>query len=135
MKRLRKLLGWLSAPEFLQRFHGWATLLWVFVIPTAFGTGLIRSVTFVSVLSLWALVASHWAAWQAARIEAAQVQQLEEMIRRVVEDLILKTTLEASAEHARATVPRAMRPKLRLNTHASSPFSGPPGGRAFQTGL
>jgi hypothetical protein len=43
------------------------TLGWAVMIPIAFATGWIDSVRFVSVLSLWALVASHWAAWLAAR--------------------------------------------------------------------
>ncbi len=32
----------------------------------------LSSVTYVSALSLWALVSGHWSAWQAARVEVNQ---------------------------------------------------------------
>jgi hypothetical protein len=39
------------------------------MIPIAYEAGWLTSVTFVSALSLWALVSGHWSAWQAARVE------------------------------------------------------------------
>lgn len=60
MKFLRKrALGTLNHPVFLQSFHGWATVFWIWMIPVSVVTGLISSVAYVSALSLWALVASH----------------------------------------------------------------------------
>lgn len=46
------------------------------MIPVSILTGWISSVVYVSVLSLWALVSGHWAAWQAARVEVKQEEQL-----------------------------------------------------------
>ena len=59
-------------PVFMRKINGWPTLLWIIMIPISFFTGWIESVTYVSVLSLWALVSGHWAAWQAARVEVRQ---------------------------------------------------------------
>jgi hypothetical protein len=49
------------------RVNGLLTLGWAVMIPVAFITGWIDSVRFVSLLSLWALVAAHWSGWLAAR--------------------------------------------------------------------
>lgn len=59
-------------PVFMRKVNGWLTLFWTVMIPVSFFTGWIQSVTYVSVLSLWALVSGHWAAWQAARVEVRQ---------------------------------------------------------------
>ena len=61
-------------PVFMRRVNGWFTIFWVIMIPVSFFTGWINSVTYVSVLSLWALVSGHWAAWQASRVEVKQEQ-------------------------------------------------------------
>lgn len=45
------------------------------MIPIAFVTGWLKSVVFVSALSLWALVSGHWSAWQAARVEVEQQRE------------------------------------------------------------
>lgn len=65
-------------PVFMRRVNGWLTVLWVIMIPVSFFTGWINSVTYVSVLSLWALVSGHWAAWQASRVEVKQEEQEKE---------------------------------------------------------
>src|SRR3954462_9329820 len=59
-------------PVFMRRLNGWLTLLWVGMIPVSLATGWVRSVVYVSALSLWALVSGHWSAWQAARVEVHQ---------------------------------------------------------------
>ena len=59
-------------PVFMRRVNGWLTIFWVVMIPISFETGWITSVTYVSMLSLWALVSGHWSAWQAARVEVKQ---------------------------------------------------------------
>lgn len=61
-----------QSPAFLRTLNGWLTLGWIAMIPVSIVTGWIHSVTYVAALSLWALVASHWAAWQAGRVEVAQ---------------------------------------------------------------
>ncbi|HSB85387.1 MAG TPA: hypothetical protein VLD86_03710 [Ilumatobacteraceae bacterium] len=88
-------------PTFMRRVNGWFTIFWVVMIPVSLITGWISSVTYVAVLSLWALVSGHWSAWQAARVEVAQ--QAEEAARqehpiedRVVEKIVEATNVEPS---------------------------------------
>jgi hypothetical protein len=59
-------------PVFMRRINGWLTLFWIAMIPVSLATGWVNSVVYVSALSLWALVAGHWSAWQAARVEVHQ---------------------------------------------------------------
>jgi hypothetical protein len=59
-------------PIFMRRVNGWLTLGWLAMIPVSIATGWVKSVVYVSALSLWALVAGHWSAWQAARVEVHQ---------------------------------------------------------------
>jgi hypothetical protein len=56
----------------MRRVNGWLTIITGVLIPLSFVTGWIGSVTFVAVLSEWALVSSHWAGWLAARVECKQ---------------------------------------------------------------
>jgi hypothetical protein len=55
----------------LRRFHAIATTFWLITIPLSLATGWIYSLVFVSAISLYANVASHFAAWQGARAEEA----------------------------------------------------------------
>lgn len=71
-------------PVFMRRVNGWLTVAWLVMIPISYANGWLNSVTYVSALSLWALVSGHWSAWQAARVE---VRQEEEAQRRDEEDL------------------------------------------------
>src|SRR4051812_1161822 len=66
---------WSSAqadPKFMRRLNGWLTIFWITMIPVSLATGWVKSVVYVSALSLWALVSGHWSAWQAARVEVRQ---------------------------------------------------------------
>jgi hypothetical protein len=65
-------------PVFMRRVNGWLAVLWVIMIPVSIITGWINSVTYVAALSLWALVSGHWSAWQAARVEVKQENQMRE---------------------------------------------------------
>ena len=90
-----------ESPVFMRRVNGWMTILWIAMIPTAYALGWLKSVTFVSALSLWALVTGHWSTWQAARVEVTQREEAEERERHPVEDRIVKklvvdTDLESS---------------------------------------
>jgi hypothetical protein len=69
MKFLKKINNRLQDPTFLRKFHGWATIFFIILVIPTFIFGWYSSVAYVSILSVWALVASHWAAWQASRIE------------------------------------------------------------------
>ena len=65
-------------PVFMRRVNGWLTVFWVAMIPVSYELGWLKSVVYVSALSLWALVAGHWSTWQAARVEVEQQQQAGE---------------------------------------------------------
>lgn len=62
-------------PVFMRRLNGWATILWIAMIPISYYAGWLNSVTYVSALSLWALVSGHLSAWQAARVEVKQDEE------------------------------------------------------------
>lgn len=64
-------------PVFMRKVNGWLAVFWVAMIPVSIATGWVKSVTYVSALSLWALVSGHWSAWQAARVEVKQEQEQE----------------------------------------------------------
>lgn len=79
-------------PIFMRRVNGWLTIFWIAMIPVSITTGWINSVTYVAVLSLWALVSGHWSAWQAARVEVKQ----EKAAVDVVDHLVEHTNIESS---------------------------------------
>jgi hypothetical protein len=59
----------------------------------------VNSVTYVSALSLWALVSGHWSTWQAARVEVTQQKEAAERAQhpveeKVVEALMQRTTID-----------------------------------------
>jgi hypothetical protein len=78
-----------NEPRLMRHAQGWLTILWIVMIPASLATGWVKSVTFVSALSLWALVASHGAWWAAASVE---VRQAEEDVAGDVVDRIVETT-------------------------------------------
>jgi hypothetical protein len=85
-------------PIFMRRTNGWLTVGWIIMIPVSFAAGWVKSVAYVSALSLWALVSGHWAAWQAARVEVAQKQDEERREKQnvaedIVDRLVTETTL------------------------------------------
>ena len=82
-------------PVFMRRLNGWFTIFWIVMIPVAFFMGWLQSVTFVSALSLWALVSGHWSSWQATRVEVAQQKEEKRdtagiIARRVIRESNLK---------------------------------------------
>ena len=105
MGTLRTL--WASAqvsPVLMRRLNGWLTIFWIAMIPVSLATGWVRSVVYVSALSLWALVSGHWSAWQAARVEVhqdddADVADVLEELRELRADLAAMRR-EAPAELA-----------------------------------
>lgn len=106
MGRVRRLWEAVQGdPKFMRRVNGWLTMFWVAMIPVSYELGWLKSVAYVSALSLWALVAGHWSTWQAARVEVAQKKQLDDLRRnpveeRVVDMIIEKTELEAAQNGA-----------------------------------
>lgn len=56
-------------PAFNRHFNGWAAIFFAVLIIPSMLFGWLEVVAFVSILSIWALVGSHWAAWQGAKVE------------------------------------------------------------------
>jgi len=81
-------------PVFMRRVNGWLTIFWLVMIPISIETGWVKSVTYVSALSLWALVSGHWSTWQASRVEVNQVEEMKERERRPVEDAVVEKLLQ-----------------------------------------
>lgn len=78
----------------LRRINGWLTIFWVIMIPVSYSLHWLSSVTYVSALSLWALVSSHWSAWQAARVEVFQQQQ--NIAQDVSDHMVQHTNIETT---------------------------------------
>jgi hypothetical protein len=93
-------------PVFMRRVNGWLTIFWVAMIPVSLATGWVKSVVYVSALSLWALVSGHWSAWQAARVEVNQAAEMEEhksedlpgeIVERVIDETDVKRSPDGAA--------------------------------------
>ena len=89
-------------PVFMRRVNGFLALFWVAMIPISYEFGWLSSVTYVSALSLWALVSGHWSTWQAARVEVTQQKEAEKLEEnpiedRVVDKLVAETDIEPPA--------------------------------------
>jgi hypothetical protein len=87
----------LEDPVLMRKAQGWITILWVVLIPISLALGWVKSVTFVSALSLWALVASHGAWWAAASVECKQAEREEEeeaIPAEVVKQIIEETDVQ-----------------------------------------
>lgn len=88
-----------GSPRFMQRVNGWLAVFFCVLIPPAYFFGWLSSITFVSALSIWALVSGHWSAWQAARVEVRQ-EELEarerekDVAHEVVEKIVERTTVD-----------------------------------------
>jgi hypothetical protein len=76
-------------PVFMRRVNGWLTIFWLVMIPISLATGWVKSVVYISALSLWALVSGHWSAWQAARVEVAQQRDIERQKAEPIEDKVV----------------------------------------------
>src|SRR6476646_8994657 len=88
-------------PVFMRRVNGWLTMFWLAMIPLSLATGWVKSVVYVSALSLWALVSGHWSAWQAARVEVnqdieAKKRSKQDIAQDVVDKIVTDTDLTAT---------------------------------------
>jgi hypothetical protein len=95
-------------PVFMRRVNGWLTVFWIVMIPISVATGWVNSVTYISALSLWALVAGHWSAWQAARVEEFEEEAdiPGDVVKRVVQETEIELS-KAPAKPRRSRRPRA----------------------------
>ena len=81
-------------PVFMRRVNGWLTMFWVAMIPVSLATGWVKSVVYVSALSLWALVSGHWSAWQAARVEVTQQKEMQRQQDEPIEEKVVETIVK-----------------------------------------
>ena len=81
-------------PAFMRRLNGWLTIIWIVMIPVSLAMGWLKSVTYVSALSLWALVSGHWSTWQAARVEVTQQKEAEEREKHPIEEKVVDKIVE-----------------------------------------
>ena len=90
-------------PVFMRRVNGWLTIFWLVMIPVSLATGWVKSVVYISALSLWALVSGHWSAWQAARVEVAQQRDIERQRAEPIEDkVVARLVQETDVEPAQS---------------------------------
>jgi hypothetical protein len=78
----------------MRRLNGWLTIFWIVMIPVSLAMGWLKSVTYVSALSLWALVSGHWSTWQAARVEVTQQKEAEEREKHPIEEKVVDKIVE-----------------------------------------
>jgi hypothetical protein len=110
MSMLRKLWDHVQRdPVFMRRVNGWLTIFWVAMIPVSLATGWVNSVAYVSALSLWALVAGHWSAWQAARVEEYEEQAdiAGDVVKRVVKETEIELAKPPAKPHRSRRTPAA----------------------------
>ena len=90
-------------PTFMRRLNGWLTIFWIVMIPVSIATGWVHSITYVSALSIWALVSGHWSTWQAARVEVAQQAEIEKREQDPVEEKVVSAIVEQTNVEPAAT--------------------------------
>jgi hypothetical protein len=108
-------------PVFMRRVNGWLTVFWLAMIPVSLVTGWVKSVVYVSALSLWALVSGHWSAWQAARVEVNQANELraregEDIPGAVVDRVIAETDVRAAVDTTASSDRTSHTPSTRSAT-------------------
>lgn len=72
MNTLRSLWASIEGdPAFMQRLHGWLTILW-FLAAFPIMWFWSENLPFLVFVSVYAVVAGHWSSWQASRVEVKQ---------------------------------------------------------------
>lgn len=79
------------SPMFMRRFNGLSVIFWIVMTPVSILTGWSQSVTFVTLLSTWALVMSSLGAWQSSRVEVEMGDS--DVANDVVEAIVEKTEI------------------------------------------
>lgn len=74
---MRKLWHRFAEPEIQTTLHGWLTIIW-FLLAFPICIFLASSIPFLVFISVYAVVAGHWASWQASRTEVMQKQEKKE---------------------------------------------------------
>jgi hypothetical protein len=79
------------SPLVMRRFNGFSVIFWIVMTPVSILTGWSQSVTFVTLLSTWALVMSSLGAWQSSRVEVEMGDS--DVASEVVEAIVEKTEI------------------------------------------
>jgi hypothetical protein len=74
-----KIFALFGRPDFLRAFHGWSTAFWLPFTALAYSMGWLSSVDFVSLMSMIALFLGSFSAWQAARVEVKQDEEIDDV--------------------------------------------------------
>jgi hypothetical protein len=74
-----KIFALFGRPDFLRAFHGWSTAFWLPFTALAYSMGWLSSVVFVSLMSMIALFLGSFSAWQAARVEVKQDEEIDDV--------------------------------------------------------
>ena len=80
------------SPHGMRRFNAGSMVLWLVVTPLSVIAGWSSSVTFVTVLSTWALFSASLSGYVASRVEVAQAEQ--DIAADVVEAIVVHTTVD-----------------------------------------
>lgn len=86
-----RVMALIEEPSYMRKFNGWAAVFFAVLIVPSLVFGWVNLVVYVSVLSIWALVSGHWAAWQAARVEVKQQEEADaevEKTRAMIEEIV-----------------------------------------------
>lgn len=70
-RRFLKVFDLFHDPQFLRKFHGWATIIW-FMLAFPICIFLSESIAVVVFISVYANVVGHWSSWQASRVEVKE---------------------------------------------------------------
>jgi hypothetical protein len=71
---------WMNDPRTMRRVNGWLSVFWMANFPPVIALYLLVGddqfqrvcLLYLALVSIWANAASHWSAWQAARVEVKQ---------------------------------------------------------------
>ena len=82
---MTKLTEKLASPEFLRKLNGWLTIFWLGNFPPVIFLYFTSTseefqkfcLLYLALVSIWANVAGHVSAWQAARIECVQAEDAD----------------------------------------------------------
>lgn len=85
MSALSRLQDYLARPQFQRNANGVAALAWLALVPIALTAGWLKSVVFVSAISIYANAAGHIGAWQAAQVACKQDEDAD--VQEVIDKL------------------------------------------------
>jgi len=94
---LNTIRGWINSPELMTKVNGWAALFFaLFMYPAQ--TFWKESIPVLMFLSVWALVAAHWSAYQAAHGEREQDLKLAQILRIQNEHTVILAKLYSEVQ-------------------------------------